>query len=270
MPHASAFGILRMSLFACAGVTLALGIFALAGDRLGLWKPLPDPGGQATAVKRQVQAARAESVAGTAPGPPMPADLALLVGGVAAAVAVLASVRFRVFRLSRSALAHVSVGAPGWMRPRNTMERLRPALRRWMRRWHTRERLDAGLRALVRGAWWFDSSYRRAARAFWVWSAQTAFPAVRSRVPRPDVRAIADSQRDALRSFARGSGRLATSGGHVVAASLQLVGAGTARVVHFRYRRHVSRSRRQDIAWGVCAAMCALVVAFVVVTFSPR
>jgi hypothetical protein len=273
----SALSVLQLSLLGCAAVTLALGIFALAGDHLGLWKPLPAPGVQATAGK-QVPAAQAAS-ATTAPEPPVPADLALVVAGIAAGVALLASGRFRVLRLARSAFAHVSVGASGWMRRRQTTERLRPTLRSLVLSCRRRALALVRLLALAAVAVWiwsvqlalaFGRLFARVAVAVWIWSAQAALPAVWSRVSRVDARSIVEGQRAAFRSFARESGRIAASGGDTALALSRLIGNGWAGMTHFRYRRHVSGRRRQDIAWAVCAAVCALFVAFVVVSLGPR
>jgi hypothetical protein len=266
MPYATALGVLRLGLLACAAVTLTLGVFALAGDRLGLWKPLPEPGVQAITGKAHVKA-RAVPATSAAPGPPVPADLALLVGGAAAAVAVLASLWFRFFRLSRGALAHVSVSTPGWLGRQDRIERLRAVARSLALK--CRRGALALSRLLAYGvliSWLFLA---HGAVALWLWATRSALPAVRSRAAR-DARSLAERLLVAFGVLAQRSGRIAVAGGHAGAAFFQLIGNGVARVIHFRYRRHISRSRRQDLVWGVCAAVCALAVAFVVVTLGPR
>ena len=99
-------------MFCCATVAAVLGVFAVGGERLGLWEPLkPAPlHASPRAVKkphriaakqlrlqkaRRAYARATRSLAASpdaAPGPPVPARMAFLLAGLAAALAALISV----------------------------------------------------------------------------------------------------------------------------------------------------------------------------------
>lgn len=101
------FTILSVAFFSCAAVAVALGMFALGGDRLGLWdpfKPAPFPKASPSpkkhlrasgAARHRVAASQSRRVR-TSPqsavGPPLPAGTAFLLAAAAAALSALTSV----------------------------------------------------------------------------------------------------------------------------------------------------------------------------------
>jgi hypothetical protein len=102
------FTILSVAFFSCAALAVTLGMFALGGDRLGLWDPLkpapfpatsPSPKKHPRAAgpaRRRVPAShRVTASPQSAVGPPLPADTAFLLAAAAAALAALTSLRGR-------------------------------------------------------------------------------------------------------------------------------------------------------------------------------
>jgi len=101
-------------LFCCATVTAVLGLFAVGGERLGLWEPLKPAPLHASpradkkphrigakqlrlqkarrAYARSLRSFTVSPEAEAAPGPPVPARTAFLLAGLAAALAALISV----------------------------------------------------------------------------------------------------------------------------------------------------------------------------------
>jgi hypothetical protein len=100
------FTILSVAFFSCAALAVTLGMFALGGDRLGLWDPLkpapfpktsPSPkkhlraGGTARHRVPASHSRRVRASAQSAVGPPLPAATAFLLAAAAAALAALTS-----------------------------------------------------------------------------------------------------------------------------------------------------------------------------------
>jgi hypothetical protein len=96
---------LRVLLLLCATTAFGLGVFAFAGDRLGLWEPLTQAGRNPPTTQKGPRAAawraHRDPPAARAVGPPVGAFTAFVVATLAGGLALLVSARARIGRVAR-------------------------------------------------------------------------------------------------------------------------------------------------------------------------
>ena len=272
-------------------MAFALGIFGFAGDRIGLWRPLPQPVVHAKPLKRHAHAKHtqlaarrsAHAVEHAVAGPPVPAGFAFLVGVIAAALAGLLSV---VLRIPSPQPARISLALPDAHFP----------TQHWDGFSGIAERFDAALRSLVRRSarlvsigCQFALSISRLIAAAAAEAIHRAAPVAASGCrgalsisrlivaraaetihPRQWYRATAERRNAALRSLGHGSARLAAIGRYGALGILRLIAAGAAETIHARPWYRMSWYRRQELAWAVGIAACAFVVGWVLVSVGAR